>query len=153
MNIHRMYVLDTCAIISYFKNIFNDDKEISTEIHNEISLALQNYRNQSSPVRLIIPSMAFIEIRDKWCISDEIRERIRYEVFIPFAQSGNIHICPFEDNIVKRALYLDKFDYSFDNHDRYFIATAIEYACPLITSDTEIKKYQRHCLINLEILW
>lgn len=150
MNIHR-YVLDTCAIISYFKDVFNDDKDISSEIRDEISVALQN--SQPSSVRLIVPSMAFIEIRDKWCKCDEIREKIRCEVFIPFFQSENIHICPFEGDILKRALYLDKYDCSFDNHDRYFVAITLEYGCPLITSDTEIKKYQKYCPDKLKIRW
>ncbi len=152
MNI-RGYILDTCAIISYFKDIFNDDKDISSEIRSEISVALQNSIYQPSPVRLIVPSMAFIEIRDKWCTSDEIREKIRCEVFIPLSQSENIHICPFEEDILKRALFLDKHDCNFDNHDRYFVATTLEYGHPLITSDIEILKYRRHCSGNLVIRW
>lgn len=153
MNIPKKYILDTCAIISYFKDIFNDDKDISKEIRNEISTALSPSRYFQSPVKLIIPAMAFIEIRDKWCCRDEEREKIRHEVFLTFSDCENVNICPFEENIMREALSLNKYDCSFDNHDKYFIATALVYESPLITSDEKIKKFQKYCNGKLEIKW
>ena len=148
-----MYVLDTCAIISYFRDVFKDDKDISKEIRDEISNALLPSKYFQSSVKLIVPAMAFIELRDKWCYSDEEREKIRLEVFSRFSDCENVNICTFEKNIMKRALSLNKYDCSFDNHDKYFIATALEYESPLITSDEKIQKFRKYSNGTLEIKW
>lgn len=143
MTIPSKFIIDTCAIIAYFHEIFSDNKRLSAEIEEVVRLAIEHTSVwHRSPYQLIVPIISFIEIRDKWCISEERTREIYYEVFKPFYDSDNVSICPFELPILRRAIAIDKGECSFDNHDKFIIATALEYEVPLITSDTEIRKYQ-----------
>lgn len=135
------YVVDTCAVISYFAKYFeNCDISVSEEALGIIDLGFVN-----KSAKLIFPSTVFIEIFAKWCRTDEATAIIKYEVYNRIKGMENMEIQPFDKEIFENYLKIKDIepDYNFDSHDKQVFASAMTMECPLITSDQHLIRYNR----------
>ena len=89
MNSDRLFVIDTCALIDYFNNVFGVDRTLSQRACRLIEQALTD---APSYVKLSIPSVVFIEIFEKWLTNEEFTAKFRYEVFERIVNSPNVEI-------------------------------------------------------------
>lgn len=134
------YVLDTTSIISYFDYVFEKPSQIS-----EKALRIIRKGMTSDEVILIIPSIVFVEIFKKWFTSDERSHKIRYEIFEKIRLRGNIEIKPIEQEVISEFIKIRNIEanHNFDNHDKQILACAMMLQCPLITSDTNVIRYNK----------
>jgi hypothetical protein len=63
----QYYVIDTTSLISYYPEIFKQEVKIKQEYLELIKHAFF----PSSPIRIIVPSIVFIEIFEKWSVNEE----------------------------------------------------------------------------------
>jgi predicted nucleic acid-binding protein len=139
-----LYVIDTTALISYFSYVFEVQCLISA---NAIGLIKKALDSSSSDVKLAIPSIVFIEIYKKWFTTEEFAAKFHYEVFNLISNSPNIEIKPIDREVLENTSYITDNLENHDIHDKIILASAIMLKCPLITTDTKIKKYAtRHKL-------
>lgn len=132
------YVVDTCALISYFSDIFKGDVSISEEALGIIDLAFSN-----KSTKLIFPSAVFLELFVKWFTNDEIAAKIKYEVYELIKGKENMEIQPFDKEILENYLKIKDIeaDFNFDSHDKQIYASAMTMECPLITSDKHLIRF------------
>ena len=135
----NIYVVDTCAVISYFTESF-PGSNISI---SQASLDLIDEAFYSNEVKLIFPSTVFIELFKKWFKTDEDAARIKTEVYFRIKNQENMEIQPFDKEILTMFTEIDDIEtkYNFDNHDKQILAAAMVMQCPLITSDTRLIRY------------
>jgi len=95
------YVLDTSGLIAYFTDIFTQDKRLSKKIASVVSEAIFS---RGTPVRLVVPSVVFVEVFEKWLTNEEILRRFYYEAFVPIDESPNIEIRPIEQEVLEALL-------------------------------------------------
>ena len=137
-------VIDTTALISYFGSVFAIDSKISSRGIDLIREAFQEDGN----TLLVIPSIVFVEIFDKWVRDEEFQAKIRSEIFEPVKQSPNIEIRPIDKEVLENFITLVDDDINLENHDRLILASAVVLNAPLITSDRKIRKFvNRHHVI------
>jgi len=136
----RLYVTDTDSIISFFHNIFGVPQRLSERARGMIAQALLT---SSSEVKLSIPSVVFMEIFEKWFITEEFSEKLRYEVFEIVRRSPNIEIKPIEQEVLEKLLKIGGNLSRHDINDKIIVASAMMLNCPLITTDGEIIDYIR----------
>jgi predicted nucleic acid-binding protein len=133
-------VVDTTAIISYFDSIFEKPSQIS---RRGLDFLHEAFRSESD-ILLSIPSIVFVEIFDKWVVSDEFRAMFVAEVLEMVSQAPNIEIKPIDAEVLEKFLCLGRAT-RLDNHDKLILASAMMLEWPLITSDRNIIKYvKRH---------
>lgn len=132
------YVIDTCAIISYFEKIFESGSSISNKSLKIIDLAFS-----SSEIILIVPSTVFIEIYDKWFENSERKAAIISEIYNRIKSMENMEIRPIDKEVLERFSEITDIesDHNFDNRDKQILAVAMALECPLITSDNRIIRY------------
>jgi predicted nucleic acid-binding protein len=135
-----LYVIDTVSIICYFNEVFGVTQKLSNK-----AIRLVRWALITSPtyVKLSIPSVVFIEIYEKWCISEEMTAKVRYEVFNAIKESPNIEVRPIDREVLE---YLPNIRGNLANHDlndKIIVASALALNCPLITTDSEIIKYAK----------
>lgn len=138
----KRFVIDTNALISYFSDIFNVPTHISSRGLLYISKAFQN----DSEYLMTIPSIVFVEIFDKWfrgenAVGEEFRAKFISEIFNPIKFSPNVEIREIDLEVLENFLKLNDPDISLENRDRIVLASAVTLEAPLITSDSQIKKY------------
>lgn len=135
-------VVDTTALISYFPELFDRSPQVSERGLSLIADAL-SYEDK---ILLIIPSVVFVEIFDKWfrgakAKDEEFRARFRSEVFRPLHDAPNVEIRELDLEILEKFLSLHDPTINLENHDRIVLASAAVLECPLITSDKDIKSF------------
>lgn len=135
-------VVDTTALISYFPELFKRSPQVSERGLRLIADAL-NYEDK---IILIVPSVVFIEIFDKWFrgtkpLDQEFRARFRSEVFQPLYIAPNVEIRELDLEVLEMFLSLHDPMMSLENHDRIVLASAAVLQCSLITSDADIKSF------------
>ncbi len=133
----KRYVLDTTSVISYFNNIFSVKSQISSTAQKIIERGL----NDDEHVVLIVPSLCFIEIYDKFCTDEENLAKYRYEVLTPLRGKNQIEIREINEETLKNYSLIDDDIVNLESKDKVFLATAIEMDAILITSDRKIIKY------------
>lgn len=145
----NLFVLDTCAIISYFQNVFNEPPSISSK-----SLRLIEKAFTYSEIKMIVPSIVFIELYKLYFNSEETAKKISYEVFFPIKEAVNFEIRSFDrDALIKFIAIIDiEQNHKFDNHDKQILAVAMDMNCPLVTSDNRIIRYNGRKGVIPEIL-
>lgn len=145
----KLYVIDTCALISYFGNIFNEGSSISKESLKIIDNAFKLENNN-----LIFPSAVFVEIFKKFCNSEENKQRIKYEIYQRIKNQDNMEIQPLDYEVMENFIKIVDIesDFRFDNQDKQVYAAAMTMNCPLITSDTRLKRYNERKGFVPEIL-
>lgn len=142
------YVVDTCALISYFSEIFEVPSTISTE-----SIEIIDNAFYAKTVKLIFPATVFIEIFNKWFTNAEIAEKIKIEIYHRIKNCENMEIQPFEKEVLENFILITGIEkkYNFDNHDKQILAAAMMLNCPLITSDECITRYNKRKRVIPEV--
>lgn len=140
----KRIVVDTTAIISYFSSIFNRKTQLSRRALNIMRDAFE----QEDKVIMIIPSVVFIEIFDKWFLGstyadEEFRAKLLAEVIYPIYSVTNIEMREIDDEVVEEFLSLYDKDMKLEQHDRLILASAIVLDACLITSDGELISFQK----------
>ncbi len=135
-----LYVTDTDSIISFFNDIFEVPQKLSARARGVISQALLK---SPSEVKLSIPSVVFIEIFEKWIISEEFARKLHYEVYNIIIESPNIEIKPIEQEVLENLLEVRDNLSRHEINDKIIVASAMMLHCPIITTDPEIIKYVR----------
>lgn len=140
----KLYVIDTCALISFFYHVFvfaqgyEGSPQLSKRTNNLIAEAIYSEWTQ---VRLSIPTVVFVEIFEKWFHSEEFCRLFFYEIFSLLKRSENIEICPIDREVLENVIQIGGPLKRRDLHDRLILASAIALSVPLITTDEEITNY------------
>lgn len=135
----RLYVIDTCVIISYFNDIFNGDISVSVDALKILNRAFNN----DIYTKISIPSIVFVEIFEKWCKNEEITRKIWYEIIRPIFEKDNLEIRELDFEVLESIVDFDDDIENIELNDKIIVATAQILDCPLITSDRKIIKYNR----------
>lgn len=135
-----IFVVDTCAVISYFSSIFEGDISISKETLELIDLAFH-----SNDIKLIFPSAVFIELFIKWFQDDESAAKIKTEVYDRIKGQENMQIRAFDREALENYFKIVNIeaDHNFDGHDKQIFASAMSMDCKLITSDERLIRYNK----------
>ncbi len=137
----QLFVVDSCALISYFKDILvGANVSISDD-----SLKLIDEGFYSPDIKLIFPVVTFIELFEKWFKTEEDSKRIYSEIYLKIFNQENMEIQPLDKEILENfALITDiESNHNFDNHDKQVLAAAMTMQCPLITSDRPLIRYNQ----------
>lgn len=144
MIMRELYVIDTCALISFFDGVFLHAKgyggspPLSRRTYNLISEAVFS---RGTIVRLSILSVVFVEIYEKWLRSEEFCRMFFCEVYDPLQKSDNVEIRPLDREILEHLLRIGGSLANHDLHDRLILASAMALAAPLITTDIAVTNY------------
>jgi PIN domain nuclease of toxin-antitoxin system len=130
----KNFVIDTVALGSYFRDIFNDS---NSQISKKALDIIEGGFNDDPNIRLSIPSVVFIEIYYKTFIDEEARRRFQYEVY-ELIKSKNIEITPIDQDVLENFVKIGR---GLENHDRIILASAMALECPIITHDSKISEY------------
>ncbi|MDL5513972.1 PIN domain-containing protein [Arenibacter sp. M-2] len=135
----ELYVVDTCALISYFHRHLDG----STVSISDASLSIIDKAFYSYEINLIFPSTVFIEIFKKWFRTEEDVARIKSEIYFRIRERENMEIQPFDREVFENFMSIKDIEpnHNFDNHDKQILAAAMTMQCPLITSDFRIIRY------------
>jgi predicted nucleic acid-binding protein len=138
----KRFVIDTTSIISYFDNVFSQGSQISPAALDVIRRAF----NYPEEIVLVIPSIVFVEIFDKWFRGDgikqeEFRAKFLAEVFEPIRNAANIEIRGIDIEVMEKFLELHDDNVSLENHDRIVLASAAVLEAVLVTSDSNLRKF------------
>ncbi len=145
----RLFVSDTNALICYFHEIFQVEQKLSNRALTIFKRALST---KDEDTKLSIPSVVFVEIFEKWFLSEEFLKKFYYEVFIPISESPNIEIKPIEKEDLQNLVRIRG---SLSNHeinDKLILASAMMLNCPLITIDQKITSYVNESGVLPEII-
>ena len=134
----KLFVSDTNALISYFLKVFNVKSKLSKNARILFDCALSNSIDN---IRLSIPSVVFVEIFEKWFISEEFARKFYYEVYTPIIESPNIEIKPIEQEVLENLLKIRGILSNHEINDKLILASAMMLNCPLITVDKSIIKF------------
>lgn len=134
----NIFVVDTCGLISFYKNIFNEKSTISEK---SLEIIAKAFNDKS--IQLIFPNIVFIELFRLYFKTDEMAKKIKYEIFIKISEQENMEIRSLDKEILENFIQITDIEsgHNFDNHDKQILATAMTMQCPLITSDSRIKRY------------
>jgi hypothetical protein len=149
----RRYVLDSTSIISCFPEIFQETPKISRESIRIIKTAM---KDEDSHV-LVIPSVVFVEIFDKWFRGDglegeEFRARFNAEIYGPVKTAPNVEIREVDVEILEKFLALHDPIVNLENHDKIVLATASVLNAALITSDRNLRRFNSRYSVVSEVL-
>ncbi len=144
----KLYVSDTNAIIGAFPEVFRKASQLSTRSQDYVVRA---FRGDNS-LRLSIPSVAFIELYDKWCWDAESTRKIYYEIFVAARESEVIEIRELDAEIVEIICSFDDSIVNLESHDKIALASAVVLGAPLITSDLKLINYVKRTQVIASIL-
>jgi hypothetical protein len=140
IKIRQRFVIDTTTLISYFSSVFQGARiQISQAA---LELVANTFKAESNYL-MIIPSIVFVEIFDKWFrgTDQEFRSRFRVEVYEPIRNNPNIEVREIDVEILETLLRLDDSQINLENRDKLILAAAQILDAPLITSDRKIQRY------------
>ena len=140
----ELYVIDTCALIAFFDDVFKHavGYDGSPALSNQVTKIIAEAINSGGThIRLSIPSVVFIEIYEKWLITEEFCRMFFFEVFNPLRQSPNVEIRSTDREVLERLLSIGSPLEGHDLHDRLILASAIALESPLITTDEDVTEY------------
>ncbi|MFA7418526.1 MAG: hypothetical protein WCZ90_02480 [Melioribacteraceae bacterium] len=131
------YVIDTNSIIFYFEKVFKQPCALSKRAQNIISEGF----NYNSNILLVIPSIVFVEIQNKWFKTEEFAKTFYYEVYMRISESENIEVKPIEQEVLSNLKHIRGILSNHDIHDKLILASAIMLNCPLISTDGKIEEF------------
>lgn len=134
----KQIVLDTCAVISYFDEQFGAGSTISRKGLDIVEEALESLH---TPYRLLIPSIVFVEIMDKWFINEERQSQLYFNVFTRLVNCDNVAIRPLSCETLYILSTLHGSLHRHDLHDKLIVSVALEMDAFLMTSDGPVKTY------------
>ena len=108
--------------------------------------------NSDSDLRLVIPSVVFVEIFDKWSRTDESSKRIFYECFEPLNQCDRVDVRELDEEVL---LALSRIGGVLERHeinDKIIVATAEVLEAPILTKDPKIHEYA-DALNTCTVVW
>lgn len=130
------YVIDSVALINYFNHYFDEKDMLSREIRKKIDTCFFKMGNS---IKLVIPSIVFIEIFRKFLVSEEKVKKFYYEIYKPIVENDNIEVKPLESEVLE--IFQNLNDFQMELHDKIIFASAIQLNSILITKDPIIIKY------------
>ena len=134
----KLFVSDTNALISYFHEVFKVRHNFSDKAMQIFDCALSTSNDK---IKLSIPSVVFIEIFEKWFLTEEFVKKFFYEVFTPLIESPNIEIKPIEKEVLENLINIRGSLANHEINDKIILASAMMLNCPLITNDQSIIDY------------
>lgn len=132
-------VIDTNALIGYFHWVFDQPPRMSQLASSLIEKAFR----YPEDIILIIPSIAFIEVFEQFIVDEEHQAKFKAEVLEPIQNATNIEIRPIDMEVLENFLLLEDPSIRLESHDRIVLASAMALQCPLITSDSKIKRLNK----------
>lgn len=132
----QRFVIDTNALIGYFHRVLDQPPRMSRHAFSLISKAF-HYPDE---IILIIPSIAFIEVFEQFILDEESQAKFKAEVLEPIWNAPNIEIRPMDMEVLENFLLLEDPNIRLESHDQIVLASAMALQCPLITSDSKIKR-------------
>lgn len=138
MIMSELFVSDTNALITYFYEVFNVQSKQSQKVKTIFDSALSNSIDN---IKLSIPSVVFIEIFEKWFVSEEFARKFYYNVYTPIIVSPNIEIKPIDGEVLENLLRIRGNLSNHDINDKLILASAMMLNCPLITTDQSIIEF------------
>ena len=134
----QQYVLDSSGLIAYFDDVFHQTKRLSAKVTSLIAEALYSH---GTPIRLTVPSVVFVEVFEKWLVTEEMLRKFYYEVFVPIDSSPNIEIRSIEQEVLETLLTIGAPLDKHEINDKIILASALALNCQLITCDPLIASY------------
>ena len=132
-----LYVIDTNGIIGYFEHVFHAPSNLSVRAKDLIARAFTT----PAEINLSIPSIVFVEIFEKWLLSEDMVYKFHYEVFDLVERSPNIEIKPVEQEVLENLLNIGGILADHEIHDKIIVASAMMLNCSIITTDPKIREY------------
>lgn len=134
------YIVDTCALISYFPDCFPSagSNKLSVDVKSILDAAFNK-----EDILLIFPSIVFVEIFEKWCCEEEDQARIKFNIFKYIQSFENMSIMPIDFEILENILKIKHIEknHNFDGHDKIVLSTAMVMGNTLISSDQRLQRY------------
>jgi len=131
----NLFVSDTNALISYFNTVFEVEPILSKKATVIFDCA---FATSNDNIKLSIPSIVFVEIFEKWFVSEEFVRKFYYEVYTPIIGSPNIEIKPIDQEVLENLIRIRGSLSKHEINDKLILASAMMLNCPLITVDQNI---------------
>lgn len=133
-----LYVLDTHAVIWHFPKAFRQTNCNSRKV-NEI--LCETLTDESSKYRLVVPSIVFVEIFDKFSLNREDSSRVFYECFTPLKDCSRIELRELDFEVLETVSKIGGALENHEIHDKIIVATALTLDASVITKDPKIHEY------------
>lgn len=134
----------------FFSEVFCIENLLSKKVVSLFNEALYGYESQ---VRIIVPSIVFVEIFEKWSKSYEFLRKFYYEVFTPIYNSPNFEIRSIDfDTLIELQNIRGSFS-RHDLHDKLILASALSLRSTLITSDSAIYDFVNQNKLDIRIIY
>ena len=134
----KLFVADTNALISYYSHIFGELDNLSLRARRILSDAIED---RSPFTKISFPSIVFVEIFEKWLVTEEFVKRFYFEVFQPLSENPNIELRVIDREVLENLSTIGENLEKHEIHDKLIVATAMSLQCPLISTDGEIHEY------------
>ena len=145
----KRYVVDTNSLIYYFSDVFGQGNFLTK---NTNSILEQAFVSSTSNILLSIPSIVFVEIYEKFLVSEELMLRFYYEVFLTIKNAPNMEIRPLDKEVLENIVQIRGVLENHDLHDKIIVASAIVLECPIITTDGAIVRFSEQQRGTLKVL-
>lgn len=132
------FIIDTCAFINYHNDFFKEENKLSKETREIIDECYSNYTYENL---LIIPSIVFIELRNKFLLSEERLKEFYFKVFKLTDSADKINIREIDNEVMLKFLTMDTVGINFERIDKIVLATALTMNSTIITYDSKIKEF------------
>lgn len=132
------YVLDTHAVIWHFPKAFG---QVSCNSEKVDRILRETLADDSSPNRLVVPAIVFVEIFDKFSRTREESSRVYYECFIPLKECDRIELRELDFEILEAVSQVGGVLDSHEINDKIIVATARVLNSPILTRDPKIHEY------------
>jgi predicted nucleic acid-binding protein len=142
MNTHTLtkVVADTNAVISYFSEIFGTEQSLSGRGRNCFEGA---FGYGDCGIRMVIPSVVFLEIYDKWMSDEESAARINSQIFRLAESKEYIEIRPLDREVLEATAKLSVLLDGHEVNDIIIFATAVVLGWPLVSSDSVLRTFNQ----------
>lgn len=135
------FVADTHAVIWHFARFFKQPN-LNSERVNVVFHQVLN--NPLTDLRLVIPSVVFLEIFDKFCRTESDAARIYYECFVPLEACPNVEIRELDKEVIEMLISLGDVLKSHEVNDKIVVATSAVLECVLFTKDPVVQEFSRN---------
>lgn len=132
------YVVDTHAVIWHFPKAFGQMSGNSEKVGRILRETLVD---DLSPNRLVVPSIVFVEIFDKFSRTREESSRVYYECFVPLKECDRIELRELDFEILEAVSQVGGVLDSHEINDKIIVATARVLNSPILTKDPKIHEY------------
>lgn len=143
------FVADTHTVIWYFSRFFGQ-RNLNSEGVNQVFHQVLN--NSLTNFRLVIPSVVFLEIFDKFCRTENDAARIYYECFVPLEACPNVEIRELDKEVIEMLINLGDVLASHEVNDKIVVATSAVLECVLLTRDPVIQEFSKNTAL-IEARW